>query len=263
MVRDGDDAFFVRTGVDIPVHGVMRFNELAAARAAEQVGLSPPIIYSEPGLLVCRFIHGHTLTDMDVRRQDTLVRILDLVRRCHRQMPLYFRGPVLVFWVFHVIRNYLTELEENNSNYTNLLPGLRSKAELLEACIGPIDLVFGHNDLLAANFIDDGERIWLIDWDYAGFNSPLFDLANLASNNSFSEEQERWLLEAYHETSVSDRLWCRFRAMKSASLLRETMWSMVSEIHSSLDFDYAGYTAENMERFNHAYDRDQDMFSGA
>ena len=62
-------------------------------------------------------------------------------------------------------------------------------------------LVFGHNDLLPANLIDDGSRLWLIDWDYAGFNSPLFDLANLASNNQLAEEQEAWLLEAYYRGS--------------------------------------------------------------
>ena len=43
--------------------------------------------------------------------------------------------------------------------------------------VGPIDLVFGHNDLLPANLLDDGSRMWLVDWDYAGWNSPLFDLA--------------------------------------------------------------------------------------
>ena len=61
----------------------------------------------------------------------------------------------------------------------------------LEKTIGTIDLCFGHNDLLAGNFIDDGRRLWLIDWDYAGFNSPLFDLANLPLNNEFQEKLEQ------------------------------------------------------------------------
>ena len=70
---------------------------------------------------------------------------------------------------------------------------------------GPIDLVFGHNDLLAANFIDDGKRLWLIDWDYAGFNSPLFDLGGLASNNELAPTDEEWLLEAYFERAARRR----------------------------------------------------------
>ena len=259
-VLDGNESFFVRTGIDIPIHGVMRFNELAAAKAAERVGLSPEIIYSEPGLLVCRFIDGRTYSEQDVRVEKNLVRILDLLKRCHLEMPMYLRGPALIFWVFHVVRNYLAELQEHNSNYLNLLPELADKAKTLEAAIGPTQIVFGHNDLLSANFIDDGDRLWLIDWDYAGYNSPLFDLANLASNNGFSPEQEYWLLEAYFEAPVSAEILRGFKAMKSASLMREALWSMVSEIHSTLDFDYAEYTAENLQRFNRAFDHDREAF---
>jgi thiamine kinase-like enzyme len=57
--------------------------------------------------------------------------------------------------------------------------------------------VFGHNDLLAANFLDDGQRLWLINWDYAGFNSPLFGLANLSSNNGFDAMRADQLLARY------------------------------------------------------------------
>jgi thiamine kinase-like enzyme len=113
--------------------------------------------------------------------------------------------------------------------------------------------VFGHNDLLAANLIDDGTRLWLVDWEYGGFNSPLFDLGGLASNNELSPEQEAWLLEAYFEQPLSDELRRRYAAMKCASLLREAMWSMVSEIHLRIEFDYQAYTALNLARFERAY----------
>jgi thiamine kinase-like enzyme len=129
---------------------------------------------------------------------------------------------------------------------------MRAAAQL-ERAVGAIDVVFGHNDLLAANFIDDGDKIWLIDWDYAGFNSPLFDLGGLASNNELSASQQEWLLESYFDRTVNDDLRRRYAAMKCASLLRETMWSMVSEITSTLDFDYAAYTAENLARFERAW----------
>jgi thiamine kinase-like enzyme len=127
----------------------------------------------------------------------------------------------------------------------------------LETAAGPFDIVFGHNDLLAANFLDDGERLWLIDWDYAGYNTPLFDLGGLASNNELSEAQEMWLLEAYFEQPVRSELWRRYQAMKCASLLRETLWSMVSELHSTIDFDYAAYTADNLARFERSFDQFQ------
>lgn len=259
---DGND-YFVRTGVDIPIHGVMRFNELAAAKAAQKAGLSPDIVYSEPGLMVCRYIDGRTLTEEDVRAQENLKRIIDLIKRCHNEMPQYFRGPALIFWVFHVIRNYLNELKSAGSSHEATLPALAEKAAILEDALGPTRIVFGHNDLLPANFIDDGSRIWLIDWDYAGYNTPLFDLANLASNNGFDEAREMWLIESYFETGVTPDLWRSFHAMKCASLMRETLWSMVSEIHSTLDFDYAQYTAQNSDRFNRAYHDANDLFAHA
>ncbi len=113
--------------------------------------------------------------------------------------------------------------------------------------------MFGHNDLLAANFIDDGQRLWLLDWEYAGFNSPLFDLGGLASNSELSPAQEGQILSLYFDAPVDDELRRRAAAMKAASLLRETMWSMVSELYSTVDFDYAAYTAENLRRFETAY----------
>ncbi|MET1025534.1 MAG: phosphotransferase, partial [Dongiaceae bacterium] len=123
----------------------------------------------------------------------------------------------------------------------------------LEGIVGPVEFVYGHNDLLPSNFLDDGERLWLIDWDYAGFNSPLFDLANLCSNNEVPAAAETSLIESYFERPADDELLRRYHAMKCASLLRETMWSMISEIHSTLDFDYTAYTAENLARFERAY----------
>jgi thiamine kinase-like enzyme len=133
------------------------------------------------------------------------------------------------------------------------LPRLLAHAERLERAVGPIDLVFGHNDLLAANVIDDGRRLWLIDWDYAGWNSPLFDLGGLASNNELPEADRVWLLEAYFERPATDELRLKAHAMLTASLLREAMWSMVSELHSTLEFDFVAYTEENLARFDRAW----------
>ena len=253
VVIDQGTKFFLRSGADIPVHGVMRFNELSAAQAAAEVGLSPRVIYHEPGIMVTGFIEGTTFDPEHVRKADNLVPIVDLIRRCHREMPEALRGPVLMFWPFQVVRSYAGVLRDGGSRNIPLLPELLSKAERLEEAVGPITVVFGHNDLLAANFIDDGARLWLIDWDYGGMNSPLFDLANLASNNEFSRDQELALVESYFGRATNGAELAAFRAMAAASLLRETMWSMVSELHSTLDFDYQAYTAENLDRFNRAY----------
>ena len=118
----------------------------------------------------------------------------------------------------------------------------------------PREIVFGHNDFLAANFLDDGSKIWVVDWEYGGFNDPLFDIGGLASNNDFKQDLEKEALEMYYEKSISNDFLLKYDSMKTASLLRETMWSMVSEITSKLDFDYGEYTQENLSKFNDAFD---------
>ena len=253
VVTDGDKKYVVRLGEDIPKHHVMRFNELSASRAAHLAGLSPAVIYTEPGISVLQFIECATYSPEDVRKPENLKRILPLIQKCHVEVPKHLRGPALIFWVFHVIRDYAAGLQEAGSSYQNLLPELVQIGNRLETNAGPFDMVYSHNDLLAANFLDDGDRLWLIDWDYAGFNSPLFDLGGLASNNELDDSQEIWLLENYFETPVTSILLHRYTAMKCASLLRETMWSMVSEISSDINFDYTTYTTDNLARFRIAY----------
>ncbi|NIA68349.1 phosphotransferase [Pelagibius litoralis] len=254
VVDDSGDGYVVRLGDDIPVHHVMRFNEAAASRAAAVAGVSPDVVYTEPGVLVVRFVEGRTLGEADLRSVAMLDRFIPLLIKVHRDVGAAFRGAALTFWPFHVLRDYGRSLREGDSRHLADLPALLGIAEKLEAAVGDITMVFGHNDLLPGNILDDGRRLWLIDWDYAGFGSPLFDLANLATNCGLDEKLERHLLESYFEAPATDALYRRFAAMKCASLLRETLWSMVSEIHSSLDFDYAGYTVENRARFARAHD---------
>jgi len=258
-VDDQGDRFVVRVGDDIPIHGVMRFNEIAAARAAHAAGISPEIVYSADGIFIMRFIEGHTLTETEVREPQNLERIIPLIQACHEEIPKHFQGPALVFWPFHVCRNYVRTAREGNSRMLDILPRFLDINEELEKSVGDIKLVFGHNDLLAANFIDDGQHIWLLDWDYAGYNSALFDLANLSSNNQLSPQQEDWVLKTYYQQPVTDRLRRRLTAMKCVSLLRETLWSIVSEIHSTLDFDYVDYTGKNLSRLENALETFRQM----
>jgi thiamine kinase-like enzyme len=253
LVEDGGERFFVRIGEDFEVHNVLRRFELAAARAAHAAGISPEVVHAEPGAMVFRYVDGRTLEPAEVRDRAMLARIAPLLRACHREVPRHFRGPAPIFWVFQVVRDYAARLAEEGHRLAGELPRYVAAAERLEAAVGPVEIAFGHNDLLAANLIDDGRRLWLIDWEYAGFNSPLFDLGGLASNNELAPELEETLLELYFDAAVTDELRRRYRAMKCASLLREAMWSMVSELHLTVDFDYVAYTTENLARFEKSY----------
>ncbi|NJM83371.1 MAG: phosphotransferase family protein [Tabrizicola sp.] len=252
LVTDALLRAVVRIGEDIPAHHILRFNERAASQAAYQAGISPEVIYHAPGVLVIDFIDGRTMTAADLRQPDCLRAALDLVIRAHRDMPHHLRGAGLAFWVFQVLRDYRATLQSAASRHLPILPGLLDAAAGLEAAVGRIDMVFGHNDLLPANFLHDGKRMWLIDWDYAGWGSPLFDLGGLAANAGLDPAAEAEMLATYFNRDPDADLWRSYRAMKAAAALREAMWSMVQETRSTLDFDYAAYTATHLKTYREA-----------
>ena len=243
--------YFVRICKEIPEHLIKRENEINASIAASEIGVSPNVIYSNNELIVFNFIEGKTLSENDIHKN--LLEIVKLLKKVHKNIPKKITGASQIFWVFHVIRHYKNFLEKNNSKYKKMLKDLILKSEKIEKNSAPFDIVYSHNDLLAANFIKKNKKLFLVDWEYAGYNTPLFDLGGLSSNNNFSKQQERLLLENYFEKKVSSSLMHKFYCMKTASLLRETMWSMVAEIISKIDFDYKNYTQENLENFNKSY----------
>ena len=197
LVQEKSKKFFVRFGNDIPEHNVSRSNELMANKAAFEAGVSPAVVYNSKGVLILDYIEGVTLSADGIK--DKLESIIPLLKKIHYEIPKKLYGQSLIFWVFHVIKNYAKFLKDHKSSYTQLLPDLLSQSAKLEKNSSPYQIVFGHNDLLPANFLDDGSRLWVIDWEYAGFNTPLFDLGGLASNCDFSQKEEIYLLENYFE----------------------------------------------------------------
>jgi thiamine kinase-like enzyme len=252
-VEDRGEKFFIRLGDDLPFHCVMRFNEAAVSRAAHVAGISPEIVWCEPGVMVSRYVDGKTLTNYDITQQDRLDRLVPLIRRCHTQIADHLRGPVLMFWVFHVCRNYAAILKENAHPIGPRLPWLMEMNQQLEKAVGNINPVLTHNDLLAANFIDDGNRIWIIDWEYSGFNTPLFDLACFCSFCDLSQARIHQVLEIYFESLVTQKVYRTFLALKCASELWTYLWSLVAEIHKPLDLDYQKIAAGHWMKFENAW----------
>jgi thiamine kinase-like enzyme len=253
VVRDGADGYVVRlVGGDDPAHGIVRAREIAVSRAAHRAGIAPELVHAEPGLLVLRLVAGRTLTAADVAEPAMLRRIAALMLRCHREVAEHLRGPTPCFWVFHALQDYLAALAEHGVP-AGRIARLRRIAGELEAAAGPTRLALTHNDLMPGNLIDDGEKLWLIDWEYGGFGAPLFDLATLVVDNALDAVAAAALLEAYFRRAPSAALLRRFAAMRVAAELREALWARVQEIHATLAFDYAGYGAEHEARFELAY----------
>lgn len=246
VVDDGVGRYVARCGNDLTVHHVFRDRERAASEAAYAAGLAPAVIHAAPGVLVLRYIEGRTLTEADLRADHA--RITALLRRCHRLVGRLLAGPASMFWVFHVLRDYARTLATTGTDAGELARYV-ALADGLEAQQVPLPIVFGHHDLLPGNLLDDGKRLWLIDWEYGGFGTALFDLANLAGNGSFTDADDARLLEHYFDGTVSDALRRAFDAMKVASALREAMWAMVSAVHlSAPGADYRAHAADYLER---------------
>jgi thiamine kinase-like enzyme len=246
---DTSGKYVVRVTRDFPFHHVFRDREVMSARAAHAAGFAPEVVHAEPGLMVSRFIEGRVLTTADV--QQNIPRIAEFLTRFHHQMAPHISGAGFIFWVFHVNRDYVRQLRERGDDprFAQWL----AINDALEAAQLPLPIVFGHHDLLPANLIDDGSRLWLIDYEYAGLGTAMFDLANLSSNNNFSAAQSAMLLAAYFGRTPDEALLRSHAAMAAASLLREALWSLVSVgLLDRPGVDYAAYADENFLKLDAA-----------
>ena len=238
---DRRSKYVVRLTRDFPFHNVYRDREIAVARAAYAAGFSPEIVYAAPGVMISRYVEARTLDTNGVRAD--LARIADLVARFHREMVSQHDYR---FDVFEVNRRYFRELDVHWPARISEWAAINDRLADFVPALPP---VFAHHDLLPANLLDDGKRLWLIDFEYAGTGDALFDLGNLSSNAQLSQSQSRDLLATYFGREPDDALVAAHRAMEAASLLREGLWSLVSKLHiHERDVDYVGYAELNFER---------------
>ena len=121
-------------------------------------------------------------------------------------------------------------------------------AARIETARGPQPTVPGHNDLLNANFIDGGDRIWIVDWEYAGMSDRFFDLANFSVNHELTVEQDREVLEAYTGAEAAGDDLASVRLMRFMSDFREAMWGVVQQGISELDVDFVEYADRHFAR---------------
>lgn len=258
-VTDDVGAHVVRFGADFPFHHVSRANEVMAARAAHRAGFAPAVEYAGPGVMVSAFLGARTWGAVDVRADPG--RVGRYLRDFHQRMPAEVSGTAVIFWVFHVIRDYARTLAERQSRFAGELPRLVGAAWAMEAAQVALPIVYGHHDLLPANFLEDGEgRLWLVDYEYAGFGTAMFDLAGAASNAGMDTTEAGEMLRAYFGTAPEPAMLRAFDAMQCASLAREAMWAMVSEIFlAAPGADYDAHAREYLGRFAAAIDRYQSV----
>ena len=251
-VTDSTGSYVARLGGDYPFHQVSRQREAIASRAAFEAGLSPEMVHAGDGLMVLRYVEARTYAEADVRANAGAC--VDILKRCHAEMGRRITGQGAIFWVFQILRDYGATLERHGHRLAEHVPRWLRIVDELEAAQLALPIVFGHHDILPTNFMDDGQRLWLIDWEYGAFGTAMFDLASIAANNSFDQDGEKLILERYFEREPSPALWRAFHAMRAASALREAVWGMISELFlAAPGVDYVAYAEEYLGRFDRVH----------
>jgi thiamine kinase-like enzyme len=215
IVTCGRQRFFGRLGIDLPHHGITRRNEARMATLAADRGVGPPIRYARDGILVTDFIDGRPLDAGDLRKPRTRRRTTDLLRRLHGEAA---PGEMPIFELREVCRRYLTQIPP-----TELSGEQRQQIERTLAEIPAMPAAAAiHADLVPENLIDDGTRLWLVDWEYAGRGDPATDLAILAMNADFDAGEITELVRCHGVVDIRT-----VRALSQAAAVREALWTLV------------------------------------
>jgi thiamine kinase-like enzyme len=224
-------------GKDTELLGIDREAERAATAAAAALGIGPDVVGFEPerGCLVTGFIEARPVPPEELRTRVT--EVAAALKAIHS-------GPALpaTFSPFQRARDYERTARERGGTIPDAYPEVRRIADEIEAALST-DPVPCHNDLLTANFLDDGERLRILDWEYAGMGDRYFDLANFSNHHDLSVPEMEALIAAYFGESTPGRL-ARVQLMRPMAAFWEGMWGVVQATCSELDFDFLGYADE-------------------
>ena len=240
-----DGAYVLRIGgKDTELLGIDRRVELAATQAAAALGIGPEVVeFVEPeGWLVTRFLDGEIPPVERMREPAMLERVAAALRAFHD-------GSLIpgAFDSFRVVERYRQTALERGGRVPDDFEWAHALAGRIEARRAAETPVPCHNDLLNANFLFDGERLRIVDWEYAGMGDRFFDLANFAVNHELDAEQSLALLAAYFGEPTEDDVRA-LELLRFMSDFREAMWGVVQSAVSELDFDFDGYAAEHFAR---------------
>jgi thiamine kinase-like enzyme len=241
---DGERYVLRVAGKDTGLLGIDRRVELAATRAAAALGVGPDVVefVEREGWLVTRFVEGEVPPPERMREAEMLRRVADALRAFHEGPPI--PG---IFDSFRVVESYRQTALEHGGEVPAAFEWAHEIAGRIEDGRGSVRPVPCHNDLLNANFLDDGTQLRIVDWEYAGMGDRFFDLANFSINHELDRQANDVLLDAYFGAVREDDVHA-LELMRFMSDFREAMWGVVQTAVSELDFDFSGYAAEHFAR---------------
>ncbi|MQA80020.1 MAG: phosphotransferase [Streptosporangiales bacterium] len=223
-----------------------RDHEHANSTAAARAGVGAPVVdyLRDDGVLVVGFLEGRTLGNADLNDPAILPRVADACRRLHA-------GPRFVndFDMFEVQLRYLDVVRRNGFRLPDRYLEFMPVVDRIRGALGvrPLATVPCNNDLLPENFIDDGERLWLIDYEYAGNNDPCFELGNIWSEADMPVDHLDALVGAYYGRPSPARV-ARARLFGLMSKFGWTLWASIQDGGRSADFDFWSWGMEKYDR---------------
>jgi thiamine kinase-like enzyme len=249
-VNFGGEDYVVRLpGKDTNLLGIDREAERLATKKAAELELGPKVaaMLDQPPCLVTCFIDSREMTAAELREPDALAEIGRGLHAFHHSglsLPTDF-------FVSEIVASYAEVVRERGGKPPAAYDEARSRAKQIVKRVRdhpehrPVP---SHDDLLSANFLHDGRRIVIVDWEYAGMGDPFFDLGNFAVNNELGEADEDRLLEAYFGEPATPRRKAALQLFRFMSDFREAMWGVVQTSVSELEFDFQGYADKHFKR---------------
>ena len=229
---------------------ISRANEEHAARQAARAGVSPEVVHfdSGSGVMVTRFLEGTvTMSPAAFRsRRSSPARAGEAFRRLHASGAVFpFR-----FELFGMIDDYLKLLAGKDVRFPDGYHGVLEEAEGVRRALGahPLPLTACHCDPLCENFLDTGERMWIVDWEYSGMNDPMWDLGDLSVEGGFDAGQERQMVEAYFGGPPGAFEMGRIVVYKAMCDLLWTLWGLIQVANKNPADDFRAYASNRFER---------------
>ena len=249
---DGTPHFVRIPGAATDLLAVDRVNERHNTRAAATAGVGPPVLHELPewDVFVLAWVDARTMSIETLGAPGIPTRVAEALRQLHAGPR--FRDD---FDMFRTTERYLRVVDERSILIPNGYRDRLDRLPRIEAALGvhPLPTVPCHNDLLAENYLDDGQRLWLVDYEYSGNNDPTFELGNTCQEQGWEEARIRELCAAYFG-EVTDALLARMRLQMIMSDVGWTLWAAIQAAISTIEYDFFGWAEERWARAQTAVD---------
>lgn len=235
IVRDQGQRYFARVGAEIPLHGISRAAERRCAMLAADASIAPAVVFADGGIMITAYVEGETLSIASARRPDRLSPIATLLQRLH---AIPTQDDLPHFCPVAASHRYLAQLSDTE---------LAIARRRIEACLARLPSLPAqcliHGDPIPENFILTGERLLLVDWEYAGNGAVATDLAMVISNFELDAATAQSLLSLYGPV---DRT--AVEAMRVAAIVREALWCLMQVRIGGMVGDLEDYTDLCLQR---------------